>query len=144
MWSREGETVTDVAPDRVWRIWTDADNWPRFDDKMEFVKLSPFAEGTTGTIKMKKQPRPSPLTISQFDDAGRTFEIRSRMPLARLHFEHRVEATPEGGSRIWQRSTIEGPLSALWAKMIGPDIGAGLPSRLIALAELAGKDPAPS
>lgn len=144
MWTKDAETTTSVAPDAIWATWTKPDNWPKFDEQMDWVKLSPFTEGTTGTIKMKKQPRPSPLTISRLDAAGLVFEIRSKVPMARLHFEHSVEAAPGGGSRIWQRSTIEGPLSAIWGRIIGKDIAAGMPTRLVALAELAGKEaPAP-
>jgi hypothetical protein len=138
MWSKEGEAHTNVSPDAVWKTWTNADNWPRFDPMIENVTLSPFARGTTGKIKIKGQPRPSPLTISRLDDAARTFEINAPLPLAMMRFEHKVEAAADG-TRIWQRTSISGPLSWLWSRVIGRQISAGLPSRLVALGELAGK-----
>ena len=57
MWIIEGEADTAVAPEAVWRTWTKADNWPKFDHAIEWVNLRPFAAGTKGTIKIKGQPR---------------------------------------------------------------------------------------
>ncbi len=137
MWSIEGEANTHVAPDAVWQTWTNAENWPKFDPQIEWVNLRPFTAGTSGTIKIKGQPRASGLTISQLDNTARTFEIDAPLPLARMRFEHRVDPQADGGSRLWQRTTILGPMAWFWSRVIGGPLRAGLPSRLVSLAGLA-------
>ena len=139
MWSVEGETETAVPADVVWRTWTNADNWAKFDPAMEWVNLRPFAAGTKGTIKIKTQPRSSGLRISQLDESTRTFEIDAPLPLANLRIEHRVDPGADGGSRLWQRTSIYGLAAWFWIRVIGNELRAGLPSRLVSLAELAGQ-----
>src|ERR1700680_4836752 len=111
MWSIEGEASTAVAPDAVWRTWDNAHNWSKFDPAMEWVNLRPFAAGTKGMIKIKGQSGASPLTITQLDNSARTFEIDAPMVLARMKFENRVDPASDGGSRLWQRTSISGPMA---------------------------------
>lgn len=139
MWSIEGEASTAVTPDAVWRTWTNAENWAKFDPAMEWVNLRPFTARTKGTIKIKGQPRASTLTITELDNSARTFQIDAPLPLASMRFEHRVDPASDGGSRLWQRTSILGPAAWFWSRVIGGQLRAGLPSRLVSLAELAGK-----
>lgn len=64
-----------------------------------------------------------------------SFTTVSRLPLARMAFEHVVERTAEG-CRFIHRVAISGPLSPLFARLIGRGVAAELPVAMRALARL--------
>ena len=98
-----------------------------------------MAVGTRGRLK----PKGGPTTTFEFThvDPGRGFTDvtrlpLARLPLARLEFAHRIDPD-ENGTRFTHRVTITGPLSPLFARVVGRDVAAGLPGAMRALARLA-------
>jgi hypothetical protein len=96
--------------------------------------------GGRGKLKPVKGPW-MPFTFTEVTpDVG--FTDVSRLPLARLTFTHHISPTT-AGSRITHGVSISGPLSPLFARVIGRTIAAGLPTAMQALARLAETIPAP-
>ena len=51
MWTHEHTAETELAPEVVWKVLKDIDNWPRWDTSMEAVTLEgPLAVGTRVTM----------------------------------------------------------------------------------------------
>ena len=47
MWTHEHAAETELAPEAVWKVLKDIDNWPRWDTSMEAVTLEgPLAVGS--------------------------------------------------------------------------------------------------
>ena len=54
MWETDHRLETTVAPEAIWRAWTDVARWPEWNTDIDRVELAaPFAAG--GTITMSPQ-----------------------------------------------------------------------------------------
>jgi len=94
----------------------------------------PLAVDTRGILKPVRGPA-TPFTFTEVTpDVG--FTDVSRLPLARLTFTHRIEPTPTG-STFTHSVTITGPLSPLFARVVGRNVATGLPRAMRQLARLA-------
>lgn len=135
MWRFEHTETTAASPERLWRRYEDPSRWPEWDGGTESVTTEgPMAVGTRGRLK----PRGGPMASFVFTEVvpGQRFTDVTKLPLARLTFAHRIE--PDGtGSRFTHTVTIQGPLSALFARVIGRTIAAELPEAMRTLARLA-------
>lgn len=61
----------------------------------------------------------------------------TRLPLARLRFEHELADAPNGATIVTHRVTISGPLTPLWWRLIGRGIERDLPDTVRTLVEHA-------
>ena len=140
MWQFEHTETTRATPEQLWERYADPASWPAWDDGTESVSVEgPMAVGTRGRLK----PKGGPTTTFEFTqvEPGRGFTDvtrlpLARLPLARLEFAHRIDPD-ENGTRFTHRVTITGPLSPLFARVVGRDVAAGLPGAMRALARLA-------
>ncbi len=135
MWSFEHTEVTSVSPAELWVHYAEPATWPEWDHETAVVTVDgPLAVGTRGTLK----PLEGPATPFRFTDVTPEvgFSDVSRLPLARLAFSHLIEPTSTG-SQFTHRVTITGPLSPLFARVIGKKLAAGLPAAMRRLARLA-------
>ncbi|MGI8651390.1 MAG: hypothetical protein ACR2I7_01175 [Geodermatophilaceae bacterium] len=98
-----------------------------------------MAAGTCGILKPGQGPQ-DPFTFTAVVP-GVGFTDVSRLPLARMTFSHRIDPTP-AGSRFTHKVVISGPLSRLFARVIGRNVAAGLPVSMQKLARLAETTPA--
>lgn len=135
MWMFEHTETTNATPAGLWAHYADPTRWPEWDHETAVVTIEgPMAVGTRGTLKPVKGPA-APFTFTEVDpEVG--FTNVSRLPLARLTFSHRIEPTATG-CRFTHRVTLRGPLSPLFAHLIGSSVAAGLPTAMRALARLA-------
>jgi uncharacterized protein YndB with AHSA1/START domain len=140
MWQFEHSETTTATPEQVWARYADPASWPAWDHETESVTVEgPMAVGTRGRLK----PKGGPTTTFEFVEVepGRGFTDvtrlpLTRLPLARLEFSHRIE--PDGeATRFTHRVTITGPLSPLFARVVGRNVAAGLPGAMCTLARLA-------
>jgi hypothetical protein len=135
MWTFEHTETTSASPAQLWARYAEPARWPEWDHDLATVTVQgPMAAGTRGAIKPTKGPA-TPYTFTEVTpDVG--FTDVTRLPLARLTFTHLIEPTP-AGSRFTHRATISGPLSPLFARLVGRGIAAGLPTAMRRLARLA-------
>ena len=135
MWQFEHSETTRATPEQLWERYADPASWPAWDDGTESVTVSgPMAVGTRGRLK----PKGGPATTFEFTqvEPRRGFTDVTRLPLAWLEFAHRIE--PDGdATRFTHRVTITGPLSPLFARVVGRNVAAGLPGAMRTLARLA-------
>ncbi|HCT79387.1 MAG TPA: polyketide cyclase/dehydrase and lipid transport [Micromonosporaceae bacterium] len=135
MWKFEHSETTTASAGQLWQQYADPSRWPEWDHETEWVTVNgPFATGTTGVLK----PAGGPKTKFRFVEVTehRSFTDVSMLPLAKMHFAHRIESTSEG-SRFTHTVTITGPLSGLFGRVIGRKIAAGLPTAMRTLSALA-------
>lgn len=134
-WSTEASAVTAATPENVWALYEQVSAWKSWDHEVESSQLDgPFQAGTAGVLKPKGGPTSKFLLTSV--EPARRFSDVTRLPLARLSFEHTLTPIP-GGTRIHHRVTIDGPLAFLFSRVIGRKIAAGLPHAVQSLAQAA-------
>lgn len=135
MWTFEHTELTSATPPQLWACYAEPTTWPEWDQETARVSVQgPMAVGTRGTLKPVKGPA-TPFTFTEVIP-GVGFTDVSRLPLARLTFAHHIEPTATG-SRFTHRVTITGPLSPLFARVIGRKVAASLPAAMRALARFA-------
>lgn len=135
MWSTEASATTEAPPEAIWRLWADVDNWKEWDPGVEDSSIDgPFVEGTRCGLKPKGGPKVmSVLTDVRFDEG---FSDHTRLPLANLDFFHWVKRVG-GETRVTHRVEISGPLSFVFARLMGRGMEKGLPETVRNLARLA-------
>lgn len=135
MWTGEHTETTSATPAQLWDHYAQPTTWPEWDHETARVTVQgPMAVGTRGTLKPTKGPATSFTFTHVTPEVG--FIDVSRLPLARLTFAHHIEATATG-SHFTHRVTITGPLWPLFARVIGKNVAASLPTAMRKLARLA-------
>ena len=111
-------TDVPVEPSRLWARWADPDTHPEWSHDLAWVRLEqPLEVGARGHLKPKGGPR-SRFTVTELEE-GRTFADTTHLIGARLTFTHAAEPAA-AGSRVTVTVTIEGPLAAVWTRILGP------------------------
>jgi hypothetical protein len=132
-------TSSTAAPAAFFARWADMATWPEWNLDTEWARLDgPFAEGATGVLKPKGGPK-VPFTVAQLT-ADRFVDV-SRLVGARLTFDHRVAAGPEG-TTVSVEVSLEGPLAFAWRRILGKGIVASVQPDLNRLARCAEAAPA--
>jgi uncharacterized protein YndB with AHSA1/START domain len=136
MWKYEHSVETSAAPDEVWRIWSDMQAWPAWNDGIEKIEIDgPFTVGTTFTMT---PPRDDPVQMQLTEIVpGELFTDEADGGDFVVRTVHRLEPTTGGGTRISYRTEISGPAADQVGPQIGPEITADFPDVLAALARLA-------
>lgn len=136
MWTNEHSLVTNAPKENIWRLWSDVENWHKWDNEILWCKLdSAWHEGATYTLKPKAGPQ-AKATVEHLEYL-KSFSDVTRLPLAELRFVHTMTDTPHG-TRLTHRIEISGVLSFLFAKVIGEKTLEGLPIAMNNLVRLAG------
>jgi len=135
MWEFRHTETTAATPEQLWKRYADPPTWPEWDHKTESVTLDgPFAVGTTGKLKPVGGPKTKFRLLEVTD--RRSFTDVSFLPLAKMHFSHKIDPAA-GGASITHTVKISGPLSPLFARVIGKKIAAELPRAMRRLGTLA-------
>jgi uncharacterized protein YndB with AHSA1/START domain len=136
-WSTEHTERSQGSRRDVWALWSDVSTWPEWDAGVERVEIDgPFVAGSRGRLK----PAGSPAVRFRVlrTDPERSFADESRLPFARMVFEHELADADGGGTVITHRATIRGPLTPLWRRLIGRGLERELPETVRTLAARAG------
>ncbi len=136
MWTHEHTAETALAPEAVWKVLRDIDNWARWDTSMEAVKLEgPFAVGARVTMTPAGQdPITSVLTAIRENEL---YADETDLGDVTLHFSHALTRLPDGGTRIAHRLEITGPKADELGPELGPAITADFPDAMRALLAYA-------
>lgn len=147
MWSTSSTfDAPGLTASEVWsRAYADTSAWPAWNDALAAASLDkPFAVGSRARVRFRTGLRLR-FTLTEVEPE-RVFTDESRLPGALMG--HRHELHPLGGSdgepagvRLVNTIYIRGPLTRLWAPILGPQAKRGLPGwqrRAAALA--AGSD----
>jgi Polyketide cyclase / dehydrase and lipid transport len=136
-WETESELRADVEPAAVWsRAYADVEAWPRWNRELKRAHLDrPLSLGATARIVFRTGLRLR-FRVIEFED-GRLFTDQARLPGARMGHRHLVEGSGSGGSRLVNTIYIEGPLTGLWRRILGPAAARALPGAQRAVVELS-------
>ena len=135
-WHFEHSAESAASGADAWQRYVDVEHWNAWSrGGVEWSRLDgPFEAGTTGTSK------PPGFPASRFRltavEPERMFASESKLPGARLAFEHVIEPA-DGGVRIAHRADLEGPLAKLWGALIRRTIEKSLPDGVDRLASMA-------
>jgi hypothetical protein len=135
MWYGEHSVVTSASRVRIWALWSDVAHWNSWDQTVEASQLiGSFAVG--GVIAIKPAGGPQLRSTIVACDQLSCFTNESRLPLARLAFTHTLEELT-GQTRVTHRVQVSGPLTALFARVIGRPTVAQLPAVMAQLVQRA-------
>jgi uncharacterized protein YndB with AHSA1/START domain len=126
-----------ASPEAVWRIWSDPAHWPEWNPFVKSMELAgPFAIGTTA--KMVTDRGAHQVTVTELEP-GRGFALTGpMMPGAAMTFRCVIEPR-DGGSRISQSVSLNGPLSGILFPLMGKQMADTFVPILQALAAKAEK-----
>jgi hypothetical protein len=118
MWALTATAYTRAVASRVWTIYCDVTNWPRWDHGMAFYRPDgPFAAGTAGTLQPVGGPE-LPFTITSVEE-GRRFDDRTLLgPDHAIIARHELTPFAEG-TQITHIVEIEGPDAEFLAQQMG-------------------------
>ncbi len=125
-----------TASDLWSRAYADASAWPAWNDALAAASLDePFQVGSRARVRFRTGLRLR-FTLVEVDPE-RVFTDESRLPGARMGHRHELEPTAHG-VRLVNTIYIRGPLTRLWALVLGPQAERGLPGWQRRAVELAG------
>lgn len=126
-WETTSTLEAEVSSVAVWeKAYADAGAWPRWNAEIKRASLDgPLALDASAKIVFGTGLRLR-FRVVEFE-AGRLFTDESRLPGARMGHRHLVEPVEGGGSRLTNTIYIEGALSPLWRRILGPAAARALP-----------------
>lgn len=135
-WETTCTLEAEVPPAEIWKeAYADADAWPKWNPEIKRASLNGSLElGAEAKIVFKTGLRLR-FRVVELDE-GRLFTDESRLPGARMGHRHLVEPA-EAGSRLTNTIYIEGPLTPLWRRIMGPAAARALADAQRAAIELA-------
>jgi Polyketide cyclase / dehydrase and lipid transport len=135
-WETTSTFEAPVSPAAVWAgAYADADAWPRWNAELKRASLDgPLRQGAEARIAFRTGLRLR-FRVVEFEE-GRLFTDEARLPGARMGHRHLVEPSGEG-SRLTNTIYIEGPLAAIWRRILGPAAARALPDAQREIARLA-------
>jgi hypothetical protein len=135
MWTAEHTVVTDATKESVWKVWADVEDWPKWDQGVEWCRIDgEFKVGTSYTLKPKGGPE-ARAVITDCQPLVRFADV-TRLPLAKMEFIHEL-AERADGVHVTHRVNISGPLGFLFVQVIGKDTARDLPETIENLVRVA-------
>ncbi|MFG2576975.1 polyketide cyclase [Streptomyces sp. NPDC048481] len=138
MWDYEHAVETGAAPEAIWRLWTDVENWGAWNAEIEKTEIDgPFATGARITMTPPGE-EPIALRIAEVTE-GELFVDEARFGDLLLRTVHRMDRLGEGRVRVVYRMEITGPGADEAGARIGPGITADWPATMAALVARAAR-----
>jgi len=136
MWTTEHSIETEVAPEAIWRLWSDVAGWPGWIADIEQIELSgPFTAGSTISMTPEGQ-EPVELRIAEAVEPE-LFVDEADLGDVVVRTVHRVEPLGDERNRIVYRMEITGPSADTVGPELGPQISGDFPETLAALVKRA-------
>ena len=138
MWTKPHSIVTtEVTKEQMWKLFSDVNNWHKWDKGIEFARLEgQFEKGSEFLLRPKGGPNVKIKLIETIEN--QKFVDQTKFPLATMTGEHLFEETDKG-LKITTTMRMKGVLSFLWIKIVAQKIVDSLPSEMIDQIEAAGK-----
>src|SRR5579862_2456895 len=117
MWVKSYNKIyQNVKKEDVWRIWSDVNNWPKWDKELEYCKMDAvFTEGSQFILKPKGGPKVK-ITLSEVKP-NHKFTDYCKFLGATMYDAHELEETSDG-LRITNTITVTGPLWFIWVYLV--------------------------
>ncbi|MFF0412997.1 SRPBCC family protein [Kitasatospora sp. NPDC004745] len=132
MWNHEYTGETTAAPEAVWAVLKDIDDWARWDTSMEAVSLLGAFEvgGKVSMTPTGQEPIVSVITDIQ---DGVRYADETEFEGVVLRFSHTLSPRGDGGTRVVHRLEISGPQADRVGPELGPAITEDFPQAMAAL-----------
>ncbi|GAA2745305.1 SRPBCC family protein [Kitasatospora cinereorecta] len=136
MWEHEYTSETALAPEAIWTVLRDLDNWARWDTSMEVVELlGAFEVGSKVSMTpIGQEPIVSEITGIRENEY---YADRTEFGGVVLDFSHTLERLADGGTRVVHRLEITGPEADTLGAELGPAITEDFPEAMAALLKAA-------
>lgn len=137
MWTKKVTIKTNASREQIWSLWSNVEEWNKWDD-VEFSKINgKFEIGTYGILKPVKGPKSKFKLISVNKFNG--FTARSILPLTKMDFIHEMNEK-NGELFVTHGVEIKGLLTFLFSKVIGEKLIQELPKAMENLSKMAEKN----
>jgi uncharacterized protein YndB with AHSA1/START domain len=112
---------TTASPERVWSVWSDPNNWNRWNTGISSCELSgPLVSGATGRMQTTRGSKHA-VTFADVEPPRRFTLSMSGPPLTTFTFI--CEVKPNGsGSTIAQSIAFSGPLAFVFGPLLGEQL----------------------
>ncbi|QLJ02733.1 SRPBCC family protein [Streptomyces sp. NEAU-sy36] len=136
MWTYEHAIETDAAPEAIWSLWADVENWGAWNADIADIRISgPFETGAE-IVMTPADGDPVHLIVAEAT-LGERFVDEARFDGLLLSTVHQLGRGESLRTRVTYRMEITGP----GADELGPRIGAAVtadwPQTMAALVKLA-------
>jgi hypothetical protein len=136
MWDYEHSVETTAAPQAIWQLWADVENWGSWNAEIERVEIDgPFAVGSQ-ILMTPPGDEPIQLRIAEVVN-GELFVDEARFDELLIRTAHRLDRLDGGRVRVVYRMEITGAGADQVGPEIGPAITADWPETMASLVELA-------
>ena len=137
--TREVTRETTATREQIWGLWADVPNRTRWDADLEYARLDgPFQTGSTGEVKLEKQP--ARRFLITYCEPLEGYTDRFFLPFyGKMDWHHTIKET-KGGREVTFRVEVSGPSALILAPVMQNILRDDLPptvDRLISLAEKA-------
>lgn len=135
MWTYEHSLETTAAPEAVWQLWADVENWGTWNPDIEKIEISgPFAAGAG--IRMTPAGQDAVELVVADLVEGELFVDEARFDGMVLRTTHRVDRVGDR-TRVVYRMEITGPAADEAGPEVGPAVTGDWPETMAALIERA-------
>lgn len=131
------ERLVEASPEAVWKLWTDVEGSPRWDQDVAWSRLGgAFEAGTAGEFKLKRGPRVL-FELIEVTPHRSYSNVAWFAPGLRVVFDH--ELTPVGplATQVVHSARFAGRLGKVLAPVLRRPIEQALQRALDQLASLA-------
>jgi hypothetical protein len=136
MWVKSYSKIyPNVKKEAVWRVWADVNNWPKWDNELDYCQLdAAFARNNQFILKPKSGPKVK-ITLSEVIENTK-FTDYCHFLAATMYDDHELEETPEG-LKITNTISVSGPLKWIWVHLVAKNVANSVPKQMDALVEMA-------
>jgi hypothetical protein len=139
MWHEEFSMEAKATKEKIWSLWADVKNWPKWNVGIEYANINGnFEDGTWCSLKMINFPE-SLFILFVLKDCvpNKSFIGRYKLPLCTIDFGCKlIEENNKLG--IKHEIKIYGPLTFIYKNSIGKTLAKNLPNSVKKLVSLAG------
>lgn len=138
MWVKSYSKVyQNLKKEDVWRAWSDVNNWPKWDNELEYCKMdNKFMEGSQFILKPKGAPKVK-IILSEVK-LNEKFTDYCKFLGATMYDAHELKETSEG-LRITNTITVTGLLGFIWVNLVAKNVANSIPKQMDALVDWVNK-----
>lgn len=108
----------------LWQAWADANNWPKWDNELEYCEMQgEFIQGNKFILKPKGGSKVK-IILSEVIE-NEKFTDYCKFLGATMYDAHELRQEP-GGLRITNTISVIGPLSFIWANLVAKKVAAAV------------------
>jgi hypothetical protein len=117
---------TTASPASIWKIWTDVDNWSKWDTELMAAKLDGDFELGAGGMLTPLGGKKARFNIIEFD-RGNSYTFTLDLPLSNLNIYRYLESRSDG-TYFTHEVSFTGLLAPLFGTILGRKFRSVLPS----------------